>query len=313
MPEIFTETCLPLPHREIVPLDTWTSISLHKEQPDDVLAAPALFNSGITKCGITERYPCYSLRGPYTNAQHQFTLVLQGRLTIQIDGKSFQAKAGDLVYCPPGLLFERTSPAQNWWIYFEIKDASPWSEYSRREPYIRNYENTDLLFLHLNRPLGSAKSGKEDAIAVTETHTRSIVDLLRLEFQKVVPQGGMRRRNALNSLVDDIRERPEYPWNLNVMSDRLFVSVKTLMRMVREEFNQTPMEVVITMRLNRAREWLYSSDYTIDEISRRLNYDSTPSFVSLFKKNIGMPPGKYRKRAQDFTRSIGESSQNNSQ
>jgi len=57
----------------------------------------------------------------------------------------------------------------------------------------------------------------------------------------------------------------------------------------------TPMQYIISLRLNVAKNYLESSDKNITEIANTVGYDNPLYFSRLFKKHTGLSPLEYRK------------------
>ncbi|MBE6619003.1 MAG: helix-turn-helix transcriptional regulator [Ruminococcaceae bacterium] len=74
------------------------------------------------------------------------------------------------------------------------------------------------------------------------------------------------------------------------------VSEVYLRRMFRSALNISPMRYVIFLRLEKAKNMLVTSNYTIEEISLASGFSDPYYFSRLFKKEFGIPPSKYRKQ-----------------
>ena len=71
------------------------------------VAAP-LFRAGVRVAGITERTPEYSSQY-VTRPYHSTTLLLQGGLKLQFDGRTHTMQPGERFCCPVNVPFNRTS------------------------------------------------------------------------------------------------------------------------------------------------------------------------------------------------------------
>jgi YesN/AraC family two-component response regulator len=54
------------------------------------------------------------------------------------------------------------------------------------------------------------------------------------------------------------------------------------------------MDYLLSLRLKHAKILLSNSNYSITEISQMVGYFNPASFIRIFKKYEGMPPGQYR-------------------
>ena len=58
-----------------------------------------------------------------------------------------------------------------------------------------------------------------------------------------------------------------------------------------------PYKYMLTMRMNKAREYLELTDMTIHEIAIKTGFQDDASFSTRFSSMIGMSPLKYRKES----------------
>jgi transcriptional regulator GlxA family with amidase domain len=82
--------------------------------------------------------------------------------------------------------------------------------------------------------------------------------------------------------------------DLRAIADHASVSVRTLNRQFREHFGTTPLGLLTTMRVNRARRLLESTGLTVDRIAEQSGFGSYPSLRYHFHRAVGVSPQKYR-------------------
>lgn len=90
---------------------------------------------------------------------------------------------------------------------------------------------------------------------------------------------------------------------LRQVAERLHVSEYYLAHVFKQEFGVPPMQYVMKRRIGEAQELLMNTNLSIAEVADRLGYSSVCHFNAMFKKNVGMPPGKFR---QSFQSKDGE-------
>ncbi|MCU6711150.1 helix-turn-helix domain-containing protein [Paenibacillus sp. J5C_2022] len=74
----------------------------------------------------------------------------------------------------------------------------------------------------------------------------------------------------------------------------LSLSPSHFSRIFKKETDETFIEFVIRMKMERAAEYLLKTDKTVDAIADSLGYDNVSYFIKLFKGYSGMPPLAYR-------------------
>ena len=111
------------------------------------------------------------------------------------------------------------------------------------------------------------------------------------------------RRNAENTTDSDHPLQPTIAWmeqnaltalDLQAIANHASVSVRTLNRQFREHFGTTPLGLLATMRVDRARRLLESTRMTVDRVAEQSGFGSYPSLRYHFLRTVGVSPQKYR-------------------
>lgn len=74
------------------------------------------------------------------------------------------------------------------------------------------------------------------------------------------------------------------------------MSVCWFIRSFKRYMGMTPMQYITSIRLNKAKELLRSTDYTIQEISGLVGYENPLYFSRIFRKQTGQSPSQYREK-----------------
>ena len=72
------------------------------------------------------------------------------------------------------------------------------------------------------------------------------------------------------------------------------------LRAFRRAFHVTPHEYLTRKRIERAKELLAQSEFTVTEICFQVGFESLGSFSTLFHKIVGWSPSIYRARAWEM-------------
>lgn len=84
--------------------------------------------------------------------------------------------------------------------------------------------------------------------------------------------------------------------SLNHVAEALNVSVSYLAVLFKQETGQNFSAHLLTLRMEKAKELLRTTQYSVAEIAELVGYNSTPYFTVRFKKYTGVPPGSYREQ-----------------
>ena len=73
------------------------------------------------------------------------------------------------------------------------------------------------------------------------------------------------------------------------------MSVSWFQRSFKQIVKHSPMQYILTIRMNNAASLLDATDYSMSEISAIVGYDNPLYFSRVFKKQKGVSPSEYRK------------------
>lgn len=101
-------------------------------------------------------------------------------------------------------------------------------------------------------------------------------------------------RRRLDDLWREVHDRPEQPWNIDVLARRLHVSPPTLNRLVRRLEQASPRQMVVCIRMAVARQLLEQTNYPLSLIADRIGYADQFVFSTAFRNAVGCSPRAYR-------------------
>ena len=110
-------------------------------------------------------------------------------------------------------------------------------------------------------------------------------------------------RNEQSRLVEEAvrKMQDEYSspdLNMSLLAEAIGVSPVTLAVEFKNETGISPSDYLATIRLDRAKELLRTTDMLINDISLAVGYEDDHVFIRRFKKYTGKTPGQYRKDAE---------------
>ena len=168
--------------------------------------------------------------------------------------------------------------------------------------------------------------GKAYTSFTAEDHPDLIAGLKKLySFDENAAANSLLEMNAslVNILTSCLREppsalRPEpaslapYLHEMNILISRRFsepfslshceelyrISRYRLCREYTAAFGISPVNDLISHRMENAKKMLLTTDLQIQEISSRVGYENTTHFINLFKKTFGATPGSLRRKGR---------------
>lgn len=85
-------------------------------------------------------------------------------------------------------------------------------------------------------------------------------------------------------------------FGVDELSEALHLSSRQLVRKLKALTDQTAVEFIRTLRLDRAAELLLKSDATVSEVAYAVGFESLPYFSKVFQEKFGVVPSQYAQR-----------------
>jgi len=84
---------------------------------------------------------------------------------------------------------------------------------------------------------------------------------------------------------------------VNYMAEQLHLSPRYLSDLLKQETGKTAIELIHIYLISEAKNLLKTADQSVAEIAYLLGFENPPYFSRLFKKEVGVSPNQYKKRA----------------
>lgn len=180
---------------------------------------------------------------------------------------------------------------------------------------------SDIQTSHIPIILLTAKTSEEDILAGLETgaddflakpfNTKILVNRIknlirlrrhlqetfnrRMNLQPVeIPQSDI-DKEFLNDLMDAINQNlPDPDFNVEDLSNKLYMSRTTLYRKVQALTGETPTDFIRSCRLKRAAELLQKNSGSILEIALEVGFSNSSYFTKCFKEKYHRLPSQYQ-------------------
>ena len=168
-----------------------------------------------------------------------------------------------------------------------------WTDYADRSAL------SDV-FRFITREVSRGQSGSEAVI-------RRLSEVLFIEAIRFWAETQYADAGLLAALADDnigplisaVHALPDSGWSLEKMSRTAGLSRTVLAERFKDVLGISPMRYVTFWRMQVAKRYLATTDYPVEEVGRRVGYESGPSFLRSFKKIEGMTPGQFRKQVRE--------------
>src|SRR5450830_334038 len=109
---------------------------------------------------------------------------------------------------------------------------------------------------------------------------------------------GVLAERRLQAAINGMLTAPEKPWTLEDLADTSHMSRATFARLFKQAANATPADVLAQLRMARAAR-LLDDGQPAGVVGEAVGYQSEAAFNRAFKRQYGVGPGAYRRRAPE--------------
>ncbi len=99
---------------------------------------------------------------------------------------------------------------------------------------------------------------------------------------------------AVDKALEYVQQNHSREITLSRMSDYAGVSIPHLSRLFKQHLHQSPIQYVLTSRIESAKSMLLCTNADIKEIAHRCGFRDQLYFSSVFKKKVGITPSRFR-------------------
>ncbi|NRQ51925.1 AraC family transcriptional regulator [Brevibacillus sp. HD1.4A] len=126
-------------------------------------------------------------------------------------------------------------------------------------------------------------------------------------MQQLLQHGFQQEQEPLaKQVVRYLEEHYTERISLESLAEHFCYSARYLTRLVKEETGHSPIDYVISLRMEKAKELLSQTDATMQEVAASVGYHDVLYFSRLFKKHTGMTPTSFSGHAPGPDRLYGK-------
>lgn len=269
------------------------------------LSCPLIVSScGNYRLKAEEKFPTWRPKG---RLDYQLLYVVSGKTHFYFDNTEQIVAADHMVLIQPGQqqryeYFGAEKP-EVYWVHFtgnDVENILKSYHIPMDNPvfYVGASSTYAYLFKEMIHELQHCKTG--------------FAELLSMYLRQIFLLIQRTRQAKKTSVPTDIQEEIEYArhyfnehYNESISigdyAASRNISVCYFQRNFKRIINYTPMQYLLTIRMNNAANLLETTDYSVGEISAIIGYEDSLYFSRLFRKIKGMSPSDYRKLLQTNT------------
>tara|TARA_R110002167_G_scaffold289117_1_gene494093 strand:+ start:4539 stop:5360 length:822 start_codon:yes stop_codon:yes gene_type:complete len=235
---------------------------------------------------------CSNLSGRYcvartTPLEHTlfYTLKGQGKLTT-ID-KEYALLPNTLAILPSKQSFEVSIVGEQWdIIWLNLANTKRWQHIALEQAVV--ISDQKLAPLHFAMELLYS----EPDVTLRE----GVMPILSHYLNATLRGDNSNKASSrLHSLFQDIENRLQFDWTIESMCEKLHYSAPHLHRLCQIQFGKSPIQKLIHLRIERAKNLLINTRWPVQHIASYVGYTNIFNFSKSFKKVVGVSPSEFRR------------------
>ncbi|MFA6101519.1 MAG: AraC family transcriptional regulator [Victivallaceae bacterium] len=279
-----------------------------------VSSAEGFFFFRIQTFHLSEAHRYVPQRMPGSHAHNVFHLVFytadNERNSILLDGAETETLPGTLVMTSPGEphSFQALMPGKT--VYHELtfnlenETGIFCGDWNQLMAYYAGEDNVcipsailldDSRMAVLDKHFQDLGSLLKDLSGNMLPVLKNVTNIFEFLYSEVcMEKDSIRKENALDKVKYFIEKHYSEDLSLKDLGRRFFMSPEHLCRKFKAAYGVAPLKYALELKIAAAKNMLLHSEQSIKEISGRLGFSDVYAFSKSFRKNTGIPPGKYR-------------------
>ena len=259
---------------------------------------------------IDSTHPKYEMAYHWhTNAEIIF--IKSGSLSVFLDNREYSAHAGDFIFVNPEVVH---GAFPNDCVYECIVFSAGFlpAVINGGKSFISDLTSGDI---YINEYFAAKKDKLHGIISglfaeMKKNSAASKYDVLGLSMQffaeiqkknlysdsSIYEKGSAAHIEKLKKVLEFIRSSFDKPITLDDMAASASMSSKYFCAFFKEMTHKTPVEYLITYRIERAARQLLTTDRSVTDIAFTCGFNDLSYFIKTFKQQKGSSPGIFRKQ-----------------
>lgn len=238
---------------------------------------------------------------PKGRLDYQLLYVVSGKTHFFFGGKEQIVTAGHMVLIQPRQEqrydYYGAEKPEVYWVHFtgsDVKNILRKYEIPMDDPVFCSGASSTYayIFKEMINELQTCRTGFEELLTM---YLRQIFLLIQRTRQEQKPSVSTYIQEEMEYARRYFNEHYNEPISIQDYAESRNMSVCYFQRNFKQIVNHTPMQYLLTIRVNNAASLLETTDYSMAEISAIVGYEDPLYFSRLFRKIKGMSPSDYRK------------------
>ncbi len=254
----------------------------------------------INSCGeLRINYDSHIMRQEGRN-DYQLIYICEGYCIVNVNGNIEIAYPGDCIIYRPGerqdyLLAKKAQP-RTYWIHFNGIVCQEMFEKLALQScnIVRTAQNREIEHL-ISRICKYYNLKISNYELICSGLMQSALALISNEFHGEIANSTANGADKISELISRIKMVPNLRITVSECADFCCMSKPHFTRTFKKITGMAPMQFILSIRIERAKELLNFTDKSITDISEASGFGDQNYFARIFKKTVGITPTQYRK------------------
>ena len=260
---------------------------------------------GTYRLRTHERLPTWRPRG---RIDYQLLYVASGKTVFYFNGEPKEVAAGHMVLFQPKqeqhYEYFAVDRPEVYWVHFTGSDVRNILKHydiplDRHVIYSGSSATYAYLFKEMIHELQTCRTGFEELLDMS---LRQIFLLVQRSWEERKPTVSSYLQEEIDYARKYFNEHYNEDISIEEYAQSRGMSVSWFLRNFKQMTMKSPMQYILTIRINNAVSLLETTDYNVTEISTIIGYDNPLYFSRIFKKQKGVSPSDYRKMLSERTK-----------
>ena len=269
----------------------------------DIKRSTSAHMISINSCGELRVSADSHIRRYAGRNDYQLIYICEGRCVVTIDGVVHIAYPGDCILYKPGetqdyLLSQNVQP-RTYWIHFT-------GDVCRKVMEALSLQNVCLIKTEQNREIEHLVSrvcqyynlNTPNREWICSGLMQSILALLSNEVHKEDQQVGGKGKDKISELISRVKMVPNLSITVSECAVFCNMSKPHFTRVFKQVTGMPPVQFMLRIRIDRAKELLDFTDKSIAEIAEASGFPDQNYFARTFRRFTGISPTQYRRMGE---------------
>ncbi len=265
----------------------------------DIKKSKSDYLININSCGEMRVDEDSHIRRPAGRNDYQLIYVCEGQCVVTTGGEVRVVYPGECILYRPGevqdyLLSKRVKP-RTYWIHFNGSICEKiFDSLSLNDVLVVNVEQNRDVERLVSRICRYYNLDTPNREIICSGLMYSVLAFLSNEAHKNSGQLSDKDGGKISELISRIKIVPNLNFTVSECAEFCNMSRAHFTRVFRKTVGTTPIQFILKIRIDRAKELLDFTDKSIADIAESSGFQDQNYFARIFKKTTGVSPTQYR-------------------